>query len=157
VGLRQLADGRTPSPHDIVIFGGPHADLPITPHAGALIGETVAGMKREKMMHNKTEIVTTLDTIASQRLFGDGRWLVDRAAAIELNEAINAMGLQEQVSENTSRDTALGKEVNLSLQMAFMGLWEPWDMIYVLEEHRLLDEDEVDHLCYLLERSEEDY
>jgi hypothetical protein len=43
-GLRLHADGKTPSPHDVVIFGGPHGDLPITEHAGALIGETVAGM-----------------------------------------------------------------------------------------------------------------
>ena len=43
-GLRLLADGKTPSPHDVVIFGGPHGDLPITEHAGALIGDTVAGM-----------------------------------------------------------------------------------------------------------------
>jgi hypothetical protein len=38
-----------------------------------------------------------------------------------------------------------------------MGLWEPWDMIYVLEEHGLLDEDEVDHLFDLLQRDEEHY
>src|SRR6516165_9201803 len=41
-GLRQMADGKTASPYEIVIFGGPHADLPITPNAGAIIGETVA-------------------------------------------------------------------------------------------------------------------
>jgi hypothetical protein len=35
-GLRLLADGKTPSPHDVVIFGSPHGDLPITEHAGAL-------------------------------------------------------------------------------------------------------------------------
>ena len=37
-----MADGKTPSPFEIVIFGGPHADLPIAPHAGAIIGEAVA-------------------------------------------------------------------------------------------------------------------
>jgi uncharacterized protein len=26
-GLRQMAEGKTASPYDIVIFGGPHADL----------------------------------------------------------------------------------------------------------------------------------
>ena len=43
-GLRLLADGKTPSQHRVVIFGGAHADLPVNEHAGALIGETVAGM-----------------------------------------------------------------------------------------------------------------
>ena len=37
-----MADAKLPSPYEIVIFGGSHADLPITPHAGAIIGETVA-------------------------------------------------------------------------------------------------------------------
>lgn len=43
-GLRMLADGKTESRFNVVIFGGDHADLPINEHAGALIGETVAGM-----------------------------------------------------------------------------------------------------------------
>jgi hypothetical protein len=109
------------------------------------------------MMHNKAEIATRLDTIASTRLFGDGRWLVDRETATGLNEALGAMGLQEQLSENTSRDTALGKEFNLSLHMVFMGLWEPWEMVHILEQHGLFDEEEVDPLFNLLERGEEHY
>lgn len=43
-GLRLLADGKTPSPYSVVIFGGAHGDLPLNEHAGALLGETVAGM-----------------------------------------------------------------------------------------------------------------
>lgn len=43
-GLRLKPDGKTASGFDIPIFGGPHGDLPLTEHSGALIGETVAGM-----------------------------------------------------------------------------------------------------------------
>jgi hypothetical protein len=43
-GLRLDADGKSPSGFNIPIFGGPHGDLPLTEHSGALIGETVAGM-----------------------------------------------------------------------------------------------------------------
>lgn len=43
-GLRLRADGKTASTFDIPIFGGLHGDLALTEHAGALIGETVAGM-----------------------------------------------------------------------------------------------------------------
>lgn len=43
-GLRLLADGKHQSPHNVVIFGGPRGDLPLTEHAGALIGETAATM-----------------------------------------------------------------------------------------------------------------
>lgn len=43
-GLRLQRDGKTESRFDVVIFGGPHGDLPLTEHSGALIGETVASM-----------------------------------------------------------------------------------------------------------------
>jgi len=47
-GLGLCSDGKTPAPWrekgKLVIFGGAHGDLPLNEHAGALIGETVAGM-----------------------------------------------------------------------------------------------------------------
>lgn len=43
-GLRLLADGKNPSPLNVAIFGGPHGDLPLNEHSGALIGETAATM-----------------------------------------------------------------------------------------------------------------
>lgn len=43
-GLRLLADGKKASNFNVVIFGGPRGDLPLTEHAGALIGETAATM-----------------------------------------------------------------------------------------------------------------
>lgn len=43
-GLRLNRDGKRPSPFDVVIFGGVHADLPLTEQAGALIGESAATM-----------------------------------------------------------------------------------------------------------------
>lgn len=43
-GLRLALGGNTPSPFTLPIFGGVHGDLPLNEGAGALIGETVAGM-----------------------------------------------------------------------------------------------------------------
>ncbi len=43
-GLRLLADGKKESGWNVAIFGGEHGDLPLTEHAGALIGETAATM-----------------------------------------------------------------------------------------------------------------
>ena len=42
-GLRVKADGVRPA-FPVVIFGGAHGDLPISEHAGGLLGETVASM-----------------------------------------------------------------------------------------------------------------
>lgn len=43
-GLRLQEDGKTPSAYHPIIFGGAHGDLPISEHAGSLIGEAVAGI-----------------------------------------------------------------------------------------------------------------
>lgn len=63
-GLRLTADGKKPSGYDVVIFGGPHGDLPLTEHAGALIGETVAGMKESCILD-----LSQLGTKAAERRF----------------------------------------------------------------------------------------
>lgn len=63
-GLRLGADGETPSPFQPVIFGGPHGDLPISEHAGAIIGEAVA-TSRDSCIVDLSE----LGTKASERRF----------------------------------------------------------------------------------------
>src|SRR5262245_20004457 len=108
-----------------------------------------------KMMHQKTEIESQLEMIGRARLFGDGRWLVDAGAAGKLHQMLRQMGLNERVSDNSWRKTTLGKEVNLDLHMVFMGLWEPSDMVNVLEDWWLLDPDEIDDLYALIDQDEE--
>jgi uncharacterized protein len=53
-GLGLCADGQRPAPWRekarLVIFGGEHGDLPLNEHAGALIGETVAGMAESAIL-----------------------------------------------------------------------------------------------------------
>jgi hypothetical protein len=63
-GLRLDADGKSQSGFDVVIFGGPHGDLPLTEHVGALIGETVAGMKESCILD-----LSELGTKAAERRF----------------------------------------------------------------------------------------
>lgn len=63
-GLRLKPDGKTPSPYNLPIFGGPHGDLPLTEHVGALIGETVAGMAESCILD-----LSALGTKAAERRF----------------------------------------------------------------------------------------
>jgi uncharacterized protein len=63
-GLRLKADGETESPFTIPIFGGLHGDLALTEHAGALIGETVAGMAESCIMD-----LSQIGTKAGERRF----------------------------------------------------------------------------------------
>ncbi len=62
-GLRLKADGK-PSPHNVVIFGGAHGDLPLNEGAGSLIGETVATMSESCIVS-----LGGLTTKASERRF----------------------------------------------------------------------------------------
>ena len=63
-GLRLKPDGKTPSPFNIVIFGGAHGDLPLNEHAGALIGETVATMRESCIID-----LSQIGTKAAERRF----------------------------------------------------------------------------------------
>lgn len=67
-GLALASDGKSPSvfreKEKLVIFGGPRGDLPLTEHAGALIGETVAGMAESCILD-----LSELGTKAAERRF----------------------------------------------------------------------------------------
>jgi uncharacterized protein len=63
-GLRLCADGKSASPFQPVIFGGLHGDLPITEHAGALIGSAVATSPESCIVD-----LSQLGTKASERRF----------------------------------------------------------------------------------------
>jgi hypothetical protein len=63
-GLRLMPDGKGASRFDVVIFGGPHGDLPLNEHVGALIGETVASMQESCILD-----LSGLGTKAAERRF----------------------------------------------------------------------------------------
>ena len=63
-GLRLLANGEASSPFNVAIFGGPHGDLPLNEHAGALIGETAATMAESAIID-----LSQLGTKAAERRF----------------------------------------------------------------------------------------
>lgn len=63
-GLRSMADGKSSSPWQVVIFGGAHGDLPLTENAGALIGETVATMRESCIVD-----VSALGSKSAERRF----------------------------------------------------------------------------------------
>lgn len=63
-GLRLCPDGKRASSYNVVIVGGSRGDLPLNEHAGALIGETVAGTAESFVVS-----LSTLATKASERRF----------------------------------------------------------------------------------------
>ena len=107
-------------------------------------------------MLNKTDVLTTIDTIVSKRLFGNGRWLVDgRPTADLLTKTLEELGLTQKLPDGiTHRYTRLGKELEIDLQSVFMGLYDLGDVIIILEGRNLLAINEVDALFELWEKHE---
>lgn len=62
-GLRLKRDGKTPA-YPVAIFGGQHGDLPLTEHAGALIGQAVAQSEGSTIVS-----LSELDGDAARRRF----------------------------------------------------------------------------------------
>jgi hypothetical protein len=96
-------------------------------------------------------ILQHLEALIVARLFHSQRWL-DRKAAVAIHRKLSRMGLQEAVpgQANTTRNTTLGSEFKLDLLMAFMGMFDPYDVPYILAEHGLIDKSESHYLEELL-------
>jgi hypothetical protein len=95
---------------------------------------------------NKAEIVAELEAMAWHRLFNSRQWLADRETAYAVKLKLTKMGLIECISSNVWRFTPSGKELNVKLFWAFMGIWDVWEVLGVLEEYRFIDEWEFDSL-----------
>ena len=80
------------------------------------------------------------------RLFGPQPWLADRETISAYDRKLIQMGLVEQVcvEPQTWRNTPLGKELDVDLFQAFMGLWCEWEVPLILEEYGFMNESEFD-------------
>jgi hypothetical protein len=103
---------------------------------------------------DKRNIILRLHAIADTRLFGDGPWLTNRESGPSLDRILLEMKVVEVIpgDPRSSRLTALGKEFHIDLVCAFLGHWEPDDLLYQLEEYELLTEGEADWLRHQLNK-----
>jgi hypothetical protein len=97
---------------------------------------------------NKAAIVCKLHEIADHYLFGTGPWPPDREVLAPLWKTLKELGLEEDVPgrAGSTQFTALGKELNVELMMAFVGAFDLWEIPYILESSGYLDEAEADTL-----------
>ncbi len=101
---------------------------------------------------NRSKVIQELDALVFARLFGSRPWLVDRETAVALKRKLAQLGLEEQVPGETEtwRSTPFGIEQRLDLLMVFIGLWDEWEIPYILETYGLIDESETEFIYYLL-------
>jgi hypothetical protein len=93
---------------------------------------------------NKAQIIAELENMIAARLFSDQPWLADPETISAYHRNLIQMGLVEQVcaEPRTWRITPLGKELDVDLFQAFMGLWCEWEVPLILEEYGLINESE---------------
>jgi hypothetical protein len=93
---------------------------------------------------NKAEIIVELENMVAARLFSDRFWLADPETISAYHRKLMQMGLLEEVraEPQTWRITPLGKELDVDLFQAFMGLWYEWEVPLILEEYGLINESE---------------
>jgi hypothetical protein len=100
----------------------------------------------------KAEIVVELEAMAWNRLFNCRPWLADRETFYAIHQKLIKMGLVEHITSDTWQNTPLGKELDIDLFEAFMGLFDEWEVPYILEDHRLIDQWESDSICARMSR-----
>lgn len=101
---------------------------------------------------NKAEIVAELEAMAWYRLFSCPQWLADRETCYTVHQKLIKMGLVECISSDTWRHTPLGTELDVDLFEVFMGLFDVWEVPWILEDHRLIQERESDLMCARMSR-----
>jgi hypothetical protein len=121
-----------------------------------LANEVVDDRSNEKSeaasVMRKATIITELNGMAWHRLFDSPHWLADREQCSAARRRFLEMGLEEQISPNSWRSTPLGRALDVDLFMVFLGIWEPWEVPYILEKYGLIDEWENEMIWARLSR-----
>jgi hypothetical protein len=93
----------------------------------------------------KSEVIITLHAMVHEGLFGSRPWLADREIVEAINNKLRVLGLTEPVPErsDSERKTAFGRELDVGLMQVFMGVWEPYEVPFILEDYGLLSDDEA--------------
>jgi hypothetical protein len=102
---------------------------------------------------DKVDVVRDVHAMVAFRLFGSGQWRAHIETVDCILQKLHQLGLDEKVpgASETWQPTALGNELNLHLIMVFLGLWEEWEMLLILEKNGLIDEVEQERIFDLIE------
>jgi hypothetical protein len=93
---------------------------------------------------NKAEIIAELENMVAARLFSGQPWIADWETASSYHRKLMQMGLLEQVRAEPQawRITPLGKELDVDLFQAFMGLRYEWEVQLILDKYGLINDSE---------------
>ena len=96
------------------------------------------------LTHDKLRILQNLDAIIVEKLFGNAAWPPIKTERTKISQRLIELGFKERVGHRT---TALGQELHHNILYAFLGLWEPSDLLIVLAENGLIEKEVFYDLC----------
>jgi hypothetical protein len=99
---------------------------------------------------DRCEIVSELHEMMHEQLFGNRPWIADREVGCAIRRKLFELGLQIRVLDTHITDTALGKELQMPLMRAFLGLWCEWEVPMTLYDYGLIDKVDEDQIYFEL-------
>ena len=93
------------------------------------------------------------DEFVQARLFDNtAPWPMDVSELADFNKTFETLGLVETVPKepDTWRNTTLGNSINLDLLMVFLGIWDRFEVPWILQQNGLIDAAESERLGNLL-------
>lgn len=122
-GLRLSEDGKHPSPWPVVIFGGEHADLPISAEHGAAIAETIGSSStsaiidtRQMSVGARTQFFTAFAETLIARNQGELALIIDEAHLFAPQTRVNDPKSSALVHA-TNNLVSLGRGVGLRIML----------------------------------------
>ena len=108
---------------------------------------------------NRFAALQKLDPEIVARLFGKDPWPADAKTIARLDRMFLEMGLEEEVGGERSyrRTTPFGRDQNVELLRAFLGVGQWFDFFLTLEKHGLMTEEEGDFTSNLGETTAADF
>ena len=93
---------------------------------------------------NKAEIITELENLVVDRLFGPQPWLADPKILGTIRQKLIEMGLIEVLCLKSGwcRPTPLGNELDVALFEVFLGTWSEREVPGILERHGFITRSE---------------
>ena len=101
---------------------------------------------------DKAAVVCQLHAIIDPFLLREENWPADTEALPALHKTFRELGLNEDCPDDPDceRSTALGIELQFELLLAFVGVYELWEIPGILEENGYLEESEGEEIYFHL-------
>jgi hypothetical protein len=109
-------------------------------------------MTQAPVVMSRSDLLRELNIMVAARLFGPKPWRESQESGDAITKRLIEMGLYEEVprERETWRLTAFGREQHLDLLEVFMGAFDEYDTVIILQNYELVDDPTAESIWQLL-------